>query len=170
MEPDIDEQTWQRFRWYARLVHEVQRRISCEDFLVHRSVWDVLATRLAGEPLLPSLRRLRIPMGMDDLAPFVFLLSPSIRSLVFEPYGSTAMWARGTRESYKSLLHIISSPIVRHCFASCTPEHSNGLEPLGSVCDLNVYISITYLLIDICGRTAPCPSSTLYLWFRRYEL
>lgn len=59
------------------------------------------------------------------------------------------------------LPHIISSPIVRHCFASCTPEHSNGLEPLGSVCDLNVYISITYLLIDICGRTALRRSFTL---------
>ena len=47
-------------------------------------------------------------MGMDGLAPFVFLLSPSIRSLVFEPYDSTAMWIRGARESYKSLLHIIS--------------------------------------------------------------
>ena len=109
LEPDIDEQTWQRFRWYARLVREAQRRISCEDFLVHRSVWDVLATRLAGEPLLPSLRRLRMPMGMDHLAPFVFMLSPSIRYLVFEPYDSTAMWIGGARESYKSLLHIISS-------------------------------------------------------------
>ncbi|KAM5532770.1 hypothetical protein V8D89_013567 [Ganoderma adspersum] len=52
------------------------------------------------------------------------------------------------------LLHIVSS-IVRHCFTSCIPEHCpNGPGSLGSVCDLNVHISITYLLVDICGRTA----------------
>ena len=51
---------------------------------VHHNTWTVLASRLQGEPLLPSLRRLQMSVDMDDIAPFLFCLSPTIRTFTYD--------------------------------------------------------------------------------------
>ncbi len=85
LEPEIDERIWSRFRWYAGLVREM--RASCvypHQLGVHRNSWIVLASRLRGEPLFPSIRRLQIPADVEDIEPLLFSLSPTVRSFILE--------------------------------------------------------------------------------------
>ena len=51
---------------------------------VHHNTWTFLASRLHGEPLLPSLYRLQIPADVEDIAPLLFCLSPTIRAFTLE--------------------------------------------------------------------------------------
>ncbi|KAI1788310.1 hypothetical protein LXA43DRAFT_950174 [Ganoderma leucocontextum] len=84
LEPEIDDQAWSRFRWYARLVREMKGYVYTDQIDVHRNTWTLLASRLQGEPLLPSLRRLQIPANVEDIVPFLFFLSPTVRAFTLE--------------------------------------------------------------------------------------
>ena len=51
---------------------------------VHHTTWTLLASRLQGEPLLPTLRRLQVPVNVDDIVPFLFSMSPTVRRFTLE--------------------------------------------------------------------------------------
>ena len=85
LEPEIDDRAWSRFRWYARLVCEMNTSVYPDDVGVHPNTWILLATRLQGEAFLPSLRRLHMPVDVfKDTIPLLFSLSPTIRVFTFE--------------------------------------------------------------------------------------
>ena len=48
--------------------------------VVHGNSWNLLVSRLQGEPLLPSLFRLQMPANVEDILPFLFPLSPTVRT------------------------------------------------------------------------------------------
>ena len=72
----------------------------------------MLSRRLEGEPLLPFLQRVRVPVQMDDLASFIFLLSPSIRLLAFDSLYEEEdedPEIQDARSFHRSFFHIIST-------------------------------------------------------------
>ncbi|KAI1788312.1 hypothetical protein LXA43DRAFT_645500 [Ganoderma leucocontextum] len=117
LEPEIDDRAWSRFRWYARLVCEMNGSVYPDDIGVHRNTWTLLASRLQGEPFLPCLRRLQMPVDvLKDTMPFLFSLSPTVRVLTFEfdhPWYSTRVLGYGLSvsddtEFLHTFLHLIS--------------------------------------------------------------
>ena len=108
LDPDIDEQTWSRFRWYAGLVREMKGYVHTDPIGIHRNAWTLLASRLHEEPLLPSLRRLHMPANTEDIVPFLFSLSPTLRifTLDFESEDITTQ----DRDFLHPFLALISDP------------------------------------------------------------
>ncbi|KAI1788301.1 hypothetical protein LXA43DRAFT_1159872 [Ganoderma leucocontextum] len=109
LEPEIDGQVWSRFRWYARLVREMKGYVYTDQIDVHRNTWTLLASRLREEPLLPSLRRLQMPANVEDIVPFLFFLSPTVRAFTLEfELGSRV--AVQDRDFLHPFLALISEP------------------------------------------------------------
>ena len=108
--PNVDEQAWSRFRWYARLVREMKVIVHTNTQLVHRNTWSLLASRLEGDPLLPSLRRLQMPVDMEDIVPFLFCLSPTIRTFALEFASGFMRPTAQERDFLLPFLTLISDP------------------------------------------------------------
>ncbi len=70
-----------RLQDFARRVRELNA--SPPKCFIHPDVWNTLATRLQGTPLLPRLQRLHISVKYNDPASFVLCLSPTLRQLSF---------------------------------------------------------------------------------------
>ncbi|KAI0740693.1 hypothetical protein C8Q76DRAFT_200498 [Earliella scabrosa] len=80
--PDIDNASWTRFCMYAGLINDLSSEVGlCR---VDDSVWAILAMRLAGKPLLPRLRELKIVVDMSSPSMPSLLLTPSLESLHVE--------------------------------------------------------------------------------------
>ncbi|KAJ2975218.1 hypothetical protein NUW54_g11769 [Trametes sanguinea] len=110
---DIQEDEWARMAHYARLIRS---------YIGDREVIDglcasVLLQKLAGQPLLPRLRRLEWRLPFDQSAALAFFLSPMLRSVYLDLLeGGTARFIHdqhvnptASEYAYGTALHMIHS-------------------------------------------------------------
>ncbi|KAM5544991.1 hypothetical protein V8D89_001102 [Ganoderma adspersum] len=97
---------------------------------VHRSTWTLLASRLQGEPLFPSLRRLQMPADVEDILPFLFCLSPTIRvfTLEFERGLRAAVQDRDFLPPFLSLISDPSGYPLEHSMCQLITRKGDGEE------------------------------------------
>ncbi|KAL7284640.1 hypothetical protein ACG7TL_001936 [Trametes sanguinea] len=110
---DIREDEWARMVDYARLV----RRYVGDRALVDGLCASVLLQKLAGQPLLPRLKRLEWKLPFDQSAPLALFLSPMLQSVHLDLLeGGTARFVHdqhpdptASEYAYGSALHLIRS-------------------------------------------------------------
>ena len=180
LEPEIDDRAWSRFRWYARLVCEMNTSVYPDDVGVHPNTWILLAIRLKGEPFLPSLRRLHMPVDVfKDTIPLLFSLSPTIRVFTFEfdhPWYTRVLGhglsASDDTDFLYSFLHLISessgdppNASIGHLLegeAEEVKEHIRSCARLSLLEQLDLSINKTRYTIDYSAIRALSRLSSLH--------
>ncbi|KAI1785849.1 hypothetical protein LXA43DRAFT_1099795 [Ganoderma leucocontextum] len=133
-----------KFRAFARRVRELNT--APPSYFIHPDVWNTLATRLQGTPLLPRLQRLHISMIYNDPTSFVLCLSPTLRHLSFQSCDDHGAPMVTNDELVQNILAVISAPqelpsssciqLARQALPECTEAVVQHLCSIGRLSHL----------------------------------
>ncbi|RDX40421.1 hypothetical protein OH76DRAFT_1562135 [Lentinus brumalis] len=145
---DISDTTWSKFQSYARRVRKLN---SLEPSVpIHPSTWHILVQRLAGAPLLPRLRCLKVAIMPPQVLQGVLLLSPTLQRIVLstpsdgdEP--DTDPETGVFVDNLVRHIFLLSVPAdVRRAIQSAAPDASHHVQSLGrftAVQDLDLFFA-----------------------------